>query len=165
VGSDQTFVSWLGVVPYLSLAAIEATLRDLPPCSLAVSYGVPEDTWPASVRAVSHTFRAMAVEAGEAPVSRFTPERFATILADHRFTVVEDVGSEDVEASYGLPALSIGAERIVLATKRPSASNVQEVEFAEVLEREEDAVSSVSGVGAALRQSSMSRRRGTGARH
>jgi methyltransferase (TIGR00027 family) len=117
VDAGKTFVSWLGVVPYLSLDAIEATLRDLPPCSLAVSYGVPEDTWPSSVREVSQTFRAIAVEAGEAPVSRFTPEGFAAILADHRFTVVEDVGCEDVEPSYGLSALSVGAERIALATK------------------------------------------------
>lgn len=117
VRAGNTFVSWLGVVPYLSLDAIEATLRDLPWCSLAVSHGVPEATWPAAVGAVSQTFRAIAGESDEAPISRFTPERFATLLSDHRFAVVEQAGFEDVEPCYGLPALSIGNERIVLATK------------------------------------------------
>lgn len=117
VGSDGAFVSWLGVVPYLSSDAIEATLHDLPTCSLAVSHGAPEDTWPAPVRAVSERFRAMAVKAGETPVSRFTPEQFVDLLADHHFKVVEEAGFEDVERCYGLPALSIANERIVLATK------------------------------------------------
>ena len=45
-GLDATrgvFVSWLGVVPYLTSDAIVQTLRDLPDCSLAVGY-VPPDT-------------------------------------------------------------------------------------------------------------------------
>ena len=68
IGPEPTLVSWLGVVPpYLSVDAIKATLRDLPPCSLAVTYAVPEDTWPDAVRAASNTFRAMATDAGEPP--------------------------------------------------------------------------------------------------
>jgi methyltransferase (TIGR00027 family) len=118
VGSVKTFVSWLGVVPYLSLDAIGTTLRGLPPCSLAVSYGVPEKTWTPAVRAVSHTFLAMAQAAGEPPVSRFEPERFAELLANFGFAVVEEVGFEDVETRYGLPALSIASERVALALKQ-----------------------------------------------
>jgi methyltransferase (TIGR00027 family) len=117
VGWENTFVSWLGVVPYLSLEAVEATLRDLPPCSLAVSHGVPEVDWPIPVRAVSQTFSAIATDAGEAPASRFTPEQFAALLAGQRFMVVEEAGFEAVEPRYGLPALSIANERIVLAAK------------------------------------------------
>ena len=117
IGPEPTLVSWLGVVPYLSVDAIEATLRDLAPCSLAVSYAVPEDTWPDAVRAASNTFRAMATDAGEPPRTFFEPDRFAALLGDHRFTLVHDVGFQDVEPRYGLPALSIGGERITLATK------------------------------------------------
>jgi len=117
LGPETTFVSWLGVVPYLSRDAIDATLRRLPPCSLAVSYGTPEDTWPPTVRGISLSFRAIAVNAGEPPVSRFRPDEFADLLTDCRFTPVEDRGFEDVEAHYGLPALSIANERITLATK------------------------------------------------
>jgi methyltransferase (TIGR00027 family) len=116
-GGDNTFVSWLGVVPYLSLEAIEATLRELPPCSLAVSHGVPEVDWPDAVRKVSQTFRAIATDAGESPASRFTPEQFTALLGRHDFTVVEEAGFDAVEPRYGLPAMSIANERIVLAVK------------------------------------------------
>lgn len=117
IGPEPTLVSWLGVVPYLSVDAIGATLRDLPPCSLAVSYAVPEHTWPDAVRAASKTFRAMATDAGEPPRTFFEPDRFAALLGDHRCTLVHDAGFQDVERRYGLPALSIGGERITLATK------------------------------------------------
>jgi hypothetical protein len=39
------------------------------------------------------------------------------MLRDHRFTLVHDAGFQDVEPRYGLPALSIGGERITLAEK------------------------------------------------
>jgi methyltransferase (TIGR00027 family) len=120
LGAGPIFVSWLGVVSYLSLAAIDATLDGLPPCSLAVSYGTPQDAWPEAVRAASQTFRAIAVDAGEPPVSRFTPDTFAALLADRGFRVVEDFGSEDVEPRLGLAALSIGNERVTLASNSTS---------------------------------------------
>jgi methyltransferase (TIGR00027 family) len=117
LGSGPTFISWLGVTPYLSLDAIGATLRGLPACSLAVTYATPEDTWQGEGRRVSETFAAMALQAGEPPVSFLTPDQFADVLAANGFAVLEDVGAEDVEGRYGLPALSVGNERIALATK------------------------------------------------
>jgi methyltransferase (TIGR00027 family) len=42
---EATFASWLGVVPYLTVDAITATLDALPRCSLAVSYLTPPDSW------------------------------------------------------------------------------------------------------------------------
>jgi methyltransferase (TIGR00027 family) len=118
LGRGETFVSWLGVTPYLSLQAIEATLRGLPRCWLAVSHGTPQDTWPPVIRDVSDTFGAIAREGGEPPVSRFTPEQFAHLLAEHGFEVIEEVGFEVVQPRFGLPALSVGNERLVLA-RRP----------------------------------------------
>jgi methyltransferase (TIGR00027 family) len=118
LGAGPTFISWLGVVPYLSLDAIRATLRALPPCSLAASYAPPEEMWQPEIRAASNAFREMAVAAGEPVISLFAPSEFADLLADNGFAVVEDVGPEDVEARYGVPALSIGQERIALATKK-----------------------------------------------
>jgi methyltransferase (TIGR00027 family) len=115
LGEGLTFVSWLGVVSYLSLDGIAATLRGLPPCSLAVSHGTPRDTWPEDVLAVSKAFASLAVGAGEPPVSRFTSDQFAALLAEHRFAVVERAGAAEVEPRWGLPALAIGNERVVLA--------------------------------------------------
>jgi methyltransferase (TIGR00027 family) len=117
LGSGPTFISWLGVTAYLTPEAIGATLRGLPACSLAVSYATPEDMWQGDVRRVSKMFEAMALQAGEPLVSLLTPDAFADVLAANGFAVVEDVGPEDVQGRYGLPALSLGNERIALATK------------------------------------------------
>jgi methyltransferase (TIGR00027 family) len=113
--SRPTFTSWLGVTAYLSLEAIGATLSGLAPGSLAVSYATPPEMWKGEVPAASKTFDAMAVGAGEPIVSRLNPDGFAELLAQSGFSVVEDLGAEDVEGRYGLPALSIGNERVALA--------------------------------------------------
>ncbi len=118
LGAGHTFVSCLGVVSYLSLDAIRATLSDLPPCTLAVSHGAPQDMLPDEVRAVSKTFRSIAVGAGEPPLTRLAPEQFADLLGEHGFEILEHVGYADVEPRWGLPALNIGNERVVLAVKR-----------------------------------------------
>jgi methyltransferase (TIGR00027 family) len=116
-GAAPTFVSWIGVTPYLSLDAIGATMRALPRCSLAASYATPAEMWQREVRAASDTFREMAVAAGEPTVSLFAPSEFADLLAGNGFAIVDDVGPEDVEARYGVPALSLGNERIALSRK------------------------------------------------
>jgi methyltransferase (TIGR00027 family) len=116
-GSLPTFVSWLGVLHYLSLDAVEATLRGLPPCTLAVSYVPPEHTWQGDALPASRIFQAMARDAGEPFLSLLDPAEFADLLARSGFSLVADVGCEHVEGRYGLPALSVGSERIALATK------------------------------------------------
>ena len=78
--AGHTFVSWLGVVSYLSLDAIHA--------------------------------------AGEPPLTRLAPEEFADLLGEHGFEILEHLGYADVEPRWGLPALNIGNERVVLAVKR-----------------------------------------------
>lgn len=118
LGAGHTFFSWLGVVSYLSLDAIRATLSDLPPCTLAVSHGTRHDLWPDEVRDVSKAFRSIATRAGEPPLTRFAPEEFSGLLAEHGFEIVERVGYVDVEPRWGIPALNIGDERVVLAVKR-----------------------------------------------
>jgi methyltransferase (TIGR00027 family) len=119
-GSEPTFISWLGVLHYLTLDAVRATLSALPPCSLAVSYVPPEDMWRGEGRAASKTFQAIAREAGEPFVTLLTPVEFGDVLTDAGFALIDEVGPEDVEDRYGLPALSIGDERVVLATKTAS---------------------------------------------
>jgi methyltransferase (TIGR00027 family) len=116
-----TFVSWLGVTAYLSRDAIAATLRALPPCSLAASYapGVrrSQGVGPTrqDVRGASKAFQKIAAEIGEPVVSLFSPSEFAELLADHGFGLVEDVGPDDVGPRYGIPAVSMGNERVSLA--------------------------------------------------
>jgi methyltransferase (TIGR00027 family) len=118
VNSAALFVGWLGVALYLTREAIAATLRALPACSIAVSYNSPEDTWVGEAHAVSKLFEAVAASEGEPLVSLFTPDEFAAFLAENGFDVVEDVGAEDIEARYGLPAIATAQERIALARSR-----------------------------------------------
>jgi hypothetical protein len=73
--------------------------------------------WEGEIHRVTKMFQAMAAEAGEPLVSLLTPDQLADLLAATGFAVVEDVGAEDVESRYGLPALSLANERIALATK------------------------------------------------
>lgn len=116
-GPGSAFVSWLGVTPYLTIEAIGRTLDDLPPCSLAVSYATPEDLWSDDCRRVSMLFRDIAAKSGEPILSLLSPGDVAQLLADHGFTVTEDVGHDDVEGRFGTRALANGGERLALATK------------------------------------------------
>jgi hypothetical protein len=61
---------------------------------------------------------SIAVRAGEPPLTRLAPEQFAELLDEHGFEIVERAGYADVEPRWGLPALNIGNERVVLAVKR-----------------------------------------------
>jgi methyltransferase (TIGR00027 family) len=118
VDSAALFVGWLGVAVYLTREAIAATLRALPPCSIAVSYNSPEDTWVGEAQRVSKLFEALATAEGEPLVSLFTPDEFAALLDDNGFDVVEDVGAEDIEARFGPQAIATAEERIALARSR-----------------------------------------------
>ncbi len=109
------FVSWLGVVPYLTSDAIVQTLRDLPNCSLAVGYLPPDGHRDEDAREVAAKFEASVRELGEPLVTLTTPEEFAALLAKGGFTVVEDVGAHDIGSRYGIPAAFF--ERMVLARK------------------------------------------------
>jgi methyltransferase (TIGR00027 family) len=117
LGPGATFISWLGVTAYLSLEAITGTLHALPPCTLAVTYLTPEDLWDGDNRMAGQVMQSLARQADEPLVSLLTPDEFADVLADAGFAVVEDVGTDDVEARYGLPAIGTGNDRIVRATK------------------------------------------------
>ena len=110
-----TFVTWLGVTPFLSRDAILATLRELPPCWLGVGYVPPLDAWDERLRASVSWMPGKMAELGEPWLSLLTPQDLAGLLAEAGFSMLEDLGSEDVEPRYGLPALNY--ERLALARK------------------------------------------------
>jgi methyltransferase (TIGR00027 family) len=112
---DNTFVSWLGVVHYLTHDAIVATLRALPPCTLAVNYMPPRQNWPADALAFGDRAEATARSVGEAWLSYYRPADLAALLATCGFVVSEEFGPEDVEPRYGRRAIS--CERVALAHK------------------------------------------------
>lgn len=117
--SHPLFVSWLGVIPYLTVDAIIATLRALPPCDAAISYALPLHACDESSRGFAETVAGAAAAMGEPFITLTTPEETRDLLQAGGFEVDEDLGATDVTKRFGLPCVSY--ERIVLAHKtRPS---------------------------------------------
>jgi methyltransferase (TIGR00027 family) len=117
-GLDATrgvFVSWLGVVPYLTPDAIVQTLRDLPTCSLAVSYVPPDSHRDEDAREIGARYEDRVREVGEPWVTLTTSEEFAALLAKGGFNVIEDIGAHDIDSRYGIQAVFF--ERMTLARK------------------------------------------------
>jgi methyltransferase (TIGR00027 family) len=109
------FVSWIGVLTYLTPDAITAALSALPPCSAAISYVLPEARWDARTRTFAEPMMRALAELGEPLLTLTTPEETAALIETGGFRVVEDIGADDVTARFGLPCVS--HERIVLAHK------------------------------------------------
>jgi methyltransferase (TIGR00027 family) len=115
--SAPTFVNWLGVTSYLSKRATETTLRSLPPGFVAVTHAAPAGQSGPSSAGASLAFKELAGEGHESPTTAFTSGEFADLLAACRMTARASAGCEDVVSRYGLPAMSWGNERIVLAER------------------------------------------------
>jgi methyltransferase (TIGR00027 family) len=111
--SNGVFVSWPGVVPYLTREAIVRTLRELPRCSLAVGYVPPEADRDEDARRLGAAIEASVREIGEPWLTLATPTEFAELLSNCGFTVIEDIGAHDIYGRYGLAALNY--ERMALA--------------------------------------------------
>ena len=113
--AEELFVSWLGVIPYLTEDAITATLHELPPCLLTVAYVPPADSWDAVAQPPGAALQAQVRELGEPWLSLLTRDQLATVLAGAGFTLVEELGASDVQDRYGLRA--VHHERLAIARK------------------------------------------------
>jgi methyltransferase (TIGR00027 family) len=113
--SREVFVSWLGVIPYLTRDAIRENLEQLPPCQLAVAYVPEEQHWGVTAKPLGRYFQAQVAELGEPWLSLLSPEELAALLARAGFDVIEDLAPTDIQGRYGLPA--VHHERIALAHK------------------------------------------------
>jgi O-methyltransferase involved in polyketide biosynthesis len=100
-------------MPYLTPEAINATLRELPRCSLAVGYVLPDAYRDQDARELGAGFEARVRQVGEPWLTLPTSAEFAGLLADSGFQVVEDIGAHDIQTRYGLRALNY--ERMALA--------------------------------------------------
>jgi methyltransferase (TIGR00027 family) len=103
-----TFLLWLGVVPYLTDAAVEATLRaigGLAGAEVVLDYptgvvGLDEE----SLRRREQLAQRTAA-VGEPLLSTFEPDEMAELLKAAGFDEVEDLGRAQILARYfGLPA-------------------------------------------------------------
>jgi methyltransferase (TIGR00027 family) len=98
------FFSWLGVVPYLTVEAITATLRFVGSgaagSGIAFDYGQPADSLPFMERLAASALARRVAAAGEPFQSAFTPDAIAGLLGEAGFTAIEDVGMDVVNDRY-----------------------------------------------------------------
>jgi methyltransferase (TIGR00027 family) len=102
--AQQTFFTWLGVVPYLTLEAVWSTLgfiASLPNGAHVVfDYSDPPASLPAEAR-ISHERRATHVaELGEAWLNYFEADDLRARLLALGFSEVEDLGPPQIAARY-----------------------------------------------------------------
>lgn len=120
---SPALVSWIAVTQYLSLEAIERTLRwaaGLPKGSrLVLTYVVPPEELPELARAGLAWTRSQAAARGEPFLSLFRPTEMAAALRRAGFAAVEQVSDAELRREYleAWPdAPFTGIERIVIAT-------------------------------------------------
>jgi methyltransferase (TIGR00027 family) len=98
------FFSWLGVVPYLRRAAIEASVRfigSLPAGSRVVfDYSLPPEALPFLHRFVRRWMARRVAVAGEPFRSYFTPKEIASLLQGAGFSNIVDLDGPAVNSRY-----------------------------------------------------------------
>lgn len=102
--SQQTFFTWLGVVPYLTEEAIWSTfgfIAALPNGAHVVfDYGDPPESL-SPVARIFHDVRAAHVDAlGEAWVTYFEAPKLRTKLMALGFSEIEDLGPPEISSRY-----------------------------------------------------------------
>lgn len=102
--AQQTFFTWLGVVPYLTAEAVWSTLRfigGLPNGAHVVfDYSDPPDSLTPEMRALHDKRAARVAELGEPWVNYFEPDKLRARLTELGFRTVEDLGPRQIAARY-----------------------------------------------------------------
>lgn len=119
-------VSWMNTLPYLSPDAIGATLAELaavlaPTSALVCNYPCKDVPVSDAQRAVMQGLGANVAARGEPFRSRFRPDDFIALLADHSFVVDRHLTEHDINHRYfanrpddfgaGVPARLVRARR------------------------------------------------------
>ena len=108
------FFQWLGVVPYLTRAAVSATLEfiaGVPGSEVVFDYAEPLENYRADRRAQVTAVAARAAERGEPWLSLFDPAELSELLREKGFSTIEDLGlGEIADRLYGAlkDGISIG---------------------------------------------------------
>lgn len=105
-GLDRTrpvFFIWLGVVPYLTRAAVLSSLEvmaALPASEVVFDYSEPLENYPPEARTRVEQMAARAAQAGEPWLSYFSPQEASELLMLCGFGEIEDLGPSDIAARY-----------------------------------------------------------------
>jgi O-methyltransferase involved in polyketide biosynthesis len=112
VPAQQTFFTWLEVVPYLTTEAVWSTLgfiASLPNGAHVVfDYSDPPASLPPELRAGHDSRAAHVAQLGEAWVSYFEADKLRAKLTALGFSEVEDLGPPQIASRY-FPSRSASA--------------------------------------------------------
>jgi methyltransferase (TIGR00027 family) len=127
--AQQTFFTWLGVVPYLSEVAIFSTLRyiaDLPNGAHVVfDYANPRQDLSARARAARDALAARVAAAGEEFRAFFETDGLHRKLRELGFNEIEDLGPRQIAARFFPQYAGAAPERgghIIRASIRPQGA-------------------------------------------
>jgi methyltransferase (TIGR00027 family) len=102
--SRPAFLSWLGVTQYLTLPAIDATLKvvaALPsPSTIVLSFILPDVDLPSEEAAAARMVAEDAARAGEPWLTRISPRDLANRLSQLGFRVVVHLTPQEANARY-----------------------------------------------------------------
>jgi len=115
--TNPAFFIWLGVVPYLTLPAIHATLdfvSSVPNAEIVFDYSEPLENYPPERQARARALAARVAAAGEPWISHFDPAVLADLLRAKGFSEIEDMGPALIAERYlnaapGATVESVGA--------------------------------------------------------
>jgi methyltransferase (TIGR00027 family) len=122
--SAPTLFSWLAVMPYLTLDAIEATLsslaRTVPGAHIALSYGVSEEYLDEVGHEFTSLLRSLAMQRGEPIVTLLSPAQAEDLLTCCGLTVVDHLDRDVLRERYltgrGDVPPPYTTERVITAT-------------------------------------------------
>jgi len=125
---QQTFFTWLGVVPYLTAEAVWETLGFIAGLSggahVVFDYGEPPEVLEPEARQAYEAYRARVASLGEAWICHFEAEKLQATLAALGFVEVEDLGPPEIAARYfpsrAEPARDRGGHILRASTLRPA---------------------------------------------
>lgn len=101
--SLPAFFIWLGVVPYLTQAAIETSLdfaAAIPGSEIVFDYSQPPEHYPLEQRKLMMALVERVAALGEPFRSFFDPTQIRTLLQSKGFGTVEDLGPREIGARF-----------------------------------------------------------------
>lgn len=118
---NPSFFIWLGVMPYLTLPAIHATLdfaAAVPQAEIVFDYVEPLEHQPRHARARMDAAAARVAAAGEPWISYFEPAALAALLRSKGFSEIEDLGPAEIGQRYfNHPGDDMVSARVLRARK------------------------------------------------
>jgi methyltransferase (TIGR00027 family) len=101
---SPAFLTWLGVVPYLTEEAIGSTLdyiASIPNSEVVFDYLEPPESFSEELRQIEKARAEQLEKMGERSATRFEPAGIAAMLHSHGFSQIEDIDFHEIRSRFG----------------------------------------------------------------